>query len=170
MFLDLDLLITDNIDCFFTYKPGKICIIHNWIERRKNIFRRRPRIGNSSVFRFESGTCQHVVDQFNSEHEWALANFQPPQTYLTHCIKERMEFWPEDWVRSFKRHCRPIFPFNLVLTPRFPVGAKMIAFHGAPDPDAALEGYKGKRIHHSVRPVPWVAEHWQDKELKTPSR
>lgn len=160
MFLDLDLLVTDNIDCFFDYRPDKICIIHNWIERRKELFRGRPNIGNSSVFRFRSGESQHVVDQYNSERDWAIANFFPPQTYLTHCIKERMAFWPEDWVRSFKRHCRPIWPFNHLLTPQFPRGAKMIAFHGRPDPHSALEGYKGKRTHHSVKPTPWIAAHW----------
>lgn len=163
MFLDLDLLVTDNIDCFFDYRPDKICIIHNWIERRKEIFRGRPRIGNSSVFRFESGKCQHVIDQYNSERDWAIKTFFPPQTYLTHCIKERMVFWPEDWVRSFKRHCRPIWPMNHFLTPKFPAGAKMIAFHGHPDPHSALAGYKGKRTHHTVKPVPWIADHWRDE-------
>jgi hypothetical protein len=163
MFLDLDLLITDNIDCFFDYRLDNICIIHNWIERRKELFRGRPKIGNSSVFRFESGKSQHVVDQYNSERDHALANFHPPQTYLTHCIKERMEFWPEDWVRSFKRHCRPAWPLNHILTPKFPTGAKMLAFHGRPDPHSALEGYKGKRTHHSVKAVPWIADHWRDE-------
>jgi hypothetical protein len=163
MFLDLDLLVTGDIDCFFDHKPDKICIIHNWIERRKELLRGRPPIGNSSVFRFESGTCQHVVDQFNGEREYALANFHPPQTYLTHCIKERMAFWPEEWVRSFKRHCRPAWPLNHLLTPRFPKGARMLAFHGRPDPHTALEGYRGPRTHHSVKPVPWIADHWRDE-------
>ena len=163
MFLDLDLLITGPIDSFFEYKPDKICIIHNWIEWHKQLFRQRPRIGNSSVFRFESGTCQHVVDQYYSEHEWALANFHPPQTYLTHCIRERMAFWPEDWVRSFKRHCRPAFPLNLFLPPRYPSDARMIAFHGRPDPHMALEGYKGKRAHHTVKPTRWIADHWNEQ-------
>jgi hypothetical protein len=162
MFLDLDLLITGSIDCFFDYKPDNISIIHNWIEPHKLLFRKRPAVGNSSVFCFTSGTTQHVIEQYNSEHEWAIQTFFPPQTYLTHCIKERMVFWPEDWVRSFKRHCRPIFPLNHVLTPKFPKDARMLAFHGRPDPHSALEGYSGKRLHHSVKPTHWIADYWLD--------
>ena len=162
LFLDLDLLVTGNIDCFFSYEPDKIAIIHNWLTPWKTILRRRPEIGNSSVFRFNSGATQHVLDQYHSEREYALANFHPPQTYLTHCIRERMVFWPEDWVRSFKRHCRPLFPFNHFVAPRFPKEARMIAFHGKPDPHTALEGYRGKKPHHAVKPTIWVQDHWID--------
>jgi hypothetical protein len=39
----------------------------------------------------------------------------------------------------------------------------MLAFHGRPDPHSALEGYKGKRTHHSVKAVPWIADYWRDE-------
>ena len=42
LFLDVDVVIMDDIDCFFDYKPGENCIIHNWIEWHKTIFRKRP--------------------------------------------------------------------------------------------------------------------------------
>jgi hypothetical protein len=160
LFLDLDLLVLDSIDCFFDYEPDRIPIIHNWVEGYK-IFKGRPPIGNSSVFRFEAGQCGFVVKQYYSEKEWALSTFRPPQTYLTHCIRPKMVYWPEEWVRSFKRHSIPVLPLNHFLTPKIPPHTKILVFHGKPDPDEALRGYVGKRLHHRSLPAPWIAEHWR---------
>lgn len=161
LFLDLDIVITGPLDAFFTYAPQHIPIIHNWVGWQKTLLGRRPEVGNSSVFRFTANECSFVWDQFHREKEWALANFRPPQTYLTHCIRPRMVYWPEDWVRSFKRHCRPVFPLNLFVTPRLPAGCSIVAFHGRPNPDEVIPGYKGRKPHHHVRPTPWVAENWR---------
>lgn len=161
LFLDLDLIITGPLDPFFTYRPGSIPIIHNWAGWRKTMLRKRQEVGNSSVFRFEANQCGFVWDQFHREKEWALANFRPPQTYLTHCIRPRMTYWPESWVRSFKRHCRPVFPLNFFRTPRLPRACSIVVFHGRPNPDEVINGYRGGKIHHYVRPTPWVAEHWR---------
>ena len=55
LFLDVDVLVTGPLDKFFEYHPGDFCIIHNWVERRKALFH-RPKIGNSSCFRFDAGS------------------------------------------------------------------------------------------------------------------
>jgi hypothetical protein len=161
LFLDLDQVITGPLDDFFSFgEPDDIPIIHNWVPKHKKLFRPDPMIGNSSVFRFQLNRCAFVWDQFHQEKQWALDNFQPPQSYLTHCIRPRMKFWPDEWVRSFKRHCRPIFPLNLVLEPKLPKDARIIAFHGKPDPDEVIHGYKGAKLHHNTLPAPWVAHNW----------
>ena len=160
LFLDLDLIIMDNIDCFFDYMPGKRCIIHNWIQGHM-ILKKRPDIGNSSVFRWRAGTMQFAVDKFHSEKEWALANFSPPQAYLTYALGEK-HWWPESWVKSFKRHCIPAFPMNLAMNPRIPWDARILVFHGRPDPDEAIAGYRAKRLHRRTRPAPWIADYWRD--------
>lgn len=160
MFLDLDLLITGNIDCFFEYMPGKRCIIHNW-NLRHHIFRKRPDVGNSSVFRWRANTTQFIVDKFYAEADWAMANFKPPQTYLTYGLGEKY-WWPEEWAQSFKRHCIPLFPLNLMQTPKLPSDARMVVFHGLPDPDQALEGFKAKRIHRSCKATPWIEDFWDE--------
>jgi hypothetical protein len=162
LFLDLDIVVTGRLDDFFTFgAPEEIPIIHNWVPWRKTILRNAPEIGNSSVFRFQANGCRFVWDQFHREKDWALANFRPPQSYLTHCIRPRMRYWPAEWVRSFKRHCRPVFPLNWIVAPRLPNGARIIAFHGKPDPDEAAAGYRGTSIHHFSRPSPWIDEHWK---------
>lgn len=161
LFLDLDLVVLDSIDCFFDYQPGKNCIIHNWWERRKQLVRKRPDIGNSSIFRFEAGKSQYIADTFMREMHRAedRSIFVTEQHFLTYAMKERY-WWPEEWVRSFKFNCRPPFPLNLVLAPRKPKGARFLVFHGQPDPDDAVNGYEGKKIHHRVLPAPWVGDYW----------
>jgi len=163
LFLDLDLVILDDIDCLFDYQPGKNCIIHNWWERRKQIFRTRPEIGNSSIFRFEAGKSQYIYDTFLREMDRAQDRsiFQTEQAFLTYAMKERY-WWPEEWVRSFKFNVRPPFPLNLFVAPKKPKGAKFLVFHGKPDPPDAVHGVSTGKIHHRVLPAPWVEEYWKE--------
>ncbi len=162
LFLDLDVAIMDDIGCFFDYQLGKCCIIHNWVSAHKEIFRKRPHVGNSSVFRFEAGASQAVYDTFLAEIDRAqnLAIFNTEQAFLTYAMKE-VHWWPESWARSYKRHCRPVFPLNLVATPQPPAACKILVFHGRPDPDEAIRGFRGTRVHHHMRPCPWIADHWK---------
>lgn len=161
LFLDLDILITGSLDDFFRFEPGKIPIIRDWVTLRRKLFPKGLPVGNSSVFRFEANQCTFVYEQFLREKDWALSNFQPPQTYLTHCIRPQMVFWPKHWAISFKEHCRPIFPLNYLIEARKPIDARIVVFHGRPDPDEAAYGYRGKKIHHYVRPTHWVRDLWE---------
>lgn len=162
LFLDLDVVILGNLAGFFTYEPGKNCIIHNWVNPRKELIGRRPPVGNSSVFRFEAGRSNYIYKTFQREMAQAenLSVFNTEQAFLTHAMGE-VRWWPEAWTRSYKRHCRPAFPLNLFCTPKAPRDCRILVFHGRPDPDEAIRGYRGKRIHHHLRPAPWIAEHWR---------
>lgn len=166
LFLDLDLAVTGDMGCFFDYMPGKRCIIHNWVLRHQ-IFKKRPDVGNSSVFRWRANSTQFVIDKFRAERDWALARFHPPQTYLTYGLGEKY-WWPERWVRSFKRHAVPLFPLNLARAPRLPAGTRILVFHGRPDPDQALAGWRPRRIHRRCLPAPWIAEHWREARRDAP--
>lgn len=157
LFLDLDVIIVDNIDCFFELE-APFCIIHNWIERRKTIFRERPRIGNSSAFRFVIGEQVHVLDDFHANPQRAIDDFPTEQAYMSDTVTG-LTFWPESWCRSFKRNCVLPPPLNLVATPHIPSGAKIIVFHGHPNPDAAAAGVSGPLYKRSL-PAKWIDRHW----------
>lgn len=161
LFLDIDIIIKNDIDCFFDYKPGKNIIIHNWLEWRKTIFRKAPDVGNSSVFRFEAGKSQYICDQFLKEKDKAVdqAYFRTEQAFLTYAMRE-CYWWPNEWVQSFKRHCQRPFPLNYLLQPSLPREARILVFHGRPDPSQAREGYRDKKIHHYVKPTEWIAKYW----------
>ena len=160
LFLDLDLVIRSSLDRFFTYEPEKIPIIRNWFGGFKKLTGQQSLVGNSSIFRFLPNQHTFVYEQFLAEKEWALANFNPPQTYLTHCIRPKIAFFPEEWTASFKRHCRRSFPLNYVLSPIEPE-ASVVVFHGHPDPDEALAGYKGTKLHHFSKPASWIGRYWK---------
>jgi hypothetical protein len=161
LFLDLDVVIMDSIDCFFDHEPGKNCIIHNWVNPRKELIGRRPPVGNSSIFRFEAGKSNYIYETFVREMAQAedLSVFNTEQAFLTHAMR-KVHWWPEKWARSYKRHCRPAVPLNLLCTPKPPRGCRILVFHGRPDPDEAIRGYRGAKIHHHIKPAPWIADYW----------
>lgn len=162
LFLDLDVAIMDNIDCLFNFHPGEYCIIHNWVNRRKQLMGRRPAVGNSSVFRFEAGASNAVYRTFLDEIQRAEDTrvFNTEQAFMTYAMK-KVNWWPDEWVRSYKWNCRPVFPLNLLTTPQPPPRCRILVFHGRPDPDEAIRGFKGRKIHHHMKPAPWLAEHWK---------
>ncbi len=163
LFLDLDVAIMDDIDCFFDFQPGKNCIIHNWVNWRKGLLGRRPHVGNSSAFRFDAGPqSDYIYQTFLREIRRAedTSVFNTEQAFLTYAMKE-VVWWPDSWVKSYKWHCRSLFPFNLMIAPKPPQDCKILVFHGRPDPDEAINGYKGKTPRHSMRAAPWLAQHWK---------
>ncbi|HAV12158.1 MAG TPA: hypothetical protein DCX06_01505 [Opitutae bacterium] len=163
LFLDVDLVIMDTIDPFFDYEPGRFCIIHNWVNRRKQILGLRPDVGNSSVFRYDAGPVSDTIYQtFLKEMHRAedTSIFNTEQAFMTYAMKNPV-WWPESWVRSYKWNCRPKFPLNLFKTPQAPQDCKILVFHGKPDPEEALVGYKGKKPHHKMLPAKWILQHWK---------
>lgn len=163
LFLDVDIVIMDSMDSFFDYEPGRFCIIHNWVNLRKRMLGRRPAVGNSSVFRFDAGPASDMIYQtFLAEMERAedTSIFNTEQAFLTYAMKDPV-WWPDSWVRSYKWNCRPTFPMNLFKVPQAPEGCKILVFHGKPDPEEAVAGYKGKKPHHRVLAADWILEHWK---------
>lgn len=160
LFFDVDVVIMEDLDCFFDYKPGKNCIIHNWLPWRKTLFRGLPHIGNSSLFRYEAGRSGYVYDVFVREFQQANDHscYPTEQAFLTHAMEE-VYWWPDEWVLSFKRHCVPVFPLNLLRAPRKP-DTKVLVFHGLPDPDQATVGFNDGVLHHRTLPAPWIADYW----------
>lgn len=176
LFLDVDVLVCGPLDRFFDYAPGDFCIIYNWIERRKRIFRKVPEIGNSSCFRFDAGSdaANRVYEIFlrdkGRKDLWAKYLSFGSQKFQTRAMKEAgaVRWWPDSWVCSFKRQCIPPFPLNKFLVPRFRKGSSVIAFHGKPDITEVIEGYRAdgtlRTTHLTCLPTPWVKDLWQTGE------
>lgn len=165
LFMDIDQIVTGDLGRFFDYEPGRFCIIHNWIEWHKCIFRRRPDIGNSSCFRFEAGEkSAYVYEKWISELDRAQDQryFRTEQAYMTHAVGlENIRWWPESFVRSFKRSCTWPWPLNHFLAPRFNPDTSILCFHGHPSPEEAIAGYRGRHLNTWTKPCPWVGELWE---------
>lgn len=154
LFLDLDVVVTDSIEPLFEH-PGKFLIIHDWAKGSRDI-------GNSSVFRFEAGEHEDVIDRFEREHEVIRTQVRNEQEYLTRAVESTSEFgfWPAEWCVSFKYQCMAKFPMTFFRDPELPSQAKVVAFHGHPTPPEAIKGVTRKWTRW-VRPTKWVEENWQ---------
>ena len=151
--LDLDLIITGSLDDLFDY-PGEVMIIKDWIKKDGT--------GNSSVYRFEVGAHPEVLAEFEKSFEKIKKAHRNEQEYLSAALmaKGALKYWPDEWCRSFKRHCLQPFWFLVARETRVPDNARVIVFHGKPDPHEAIEGVSGK-WYRRFRPATWVADHWQ---------
>lgn len=155
LFLDLDVVIVDDITPFFKV-PGKFLIIHDW---------KRPwRVtGNSSVYRFQLGAHADVLAKFRAEAEAMRAQFRNEQAYLSDVLYKQgvLTYWDQSWCASYKYHCIPTWPSNYWRTPVIPEGARIVIFHGVVNPPDALAGHSAGNWRHA-RPARWIAEHWHE--------
>jgi hypothetical protein len=152
LFLDLDLIVVEPLLPLFTH-PGRLCIIENWSQAGQGI-------GNSSVFRFEAGDFQEVLERFESDVAGALRDHRNEQTYLSRVVPEKT-WWPAMWCRSFKRHALPRGPLRLIQTPKLPEDTKILVFHGDPKPADAAKGVWPDK-QRLIRPSPWILDYWRE--------
>ncbi len=162
LFLDLDVVVTGRLDEFFEYKQGKFCVIHNWTEPRK-------KTGNTSVFRFPVGKYPEILEMFKADMQGTFLRHRIEQRYISSYLEPKGEqvFWPKSWCRSFKEELLPSWPIRFFKSAELPEDARIVVFHGKPDPDEAAKGVwplgKGngwKRIYKSIKPSLWIDEHW----------
>lgn len=153
LFLDLDIVILQNIDCFFEL-PGEFCIIKEWSQSSHGL-------GNSSVYRFEAGAHANVYENLIANRSAVYKQYRHEQAYVTGTISQTtpLTYWPEEWCRSFKRHCLPSWPLNWVRSPSIPDDVKILIFHGDPKPEDAIIGSRYKL--HRIRATPSLADHWR---------
>ena len=151
LFLDLDVVIIDNIDCLFAH-PGEFCIIENWTQPGRGI-------GNSSVYRYRAGAHQEVFERFRADPGAAIRDHPNSQTFLSRAVPE-LTFWPAPWCRSFKHDCLPGRLVRRLRPAAIPAGARIIVFHGQPKPPDAARGVWPEPCK-GLRPAPWIADHWR---------
>lgn len=153
LFLDLDIVIVGKIDEFFTH-PHEFLIAHD----KKNANKIE---GNSSVFRFQIGQFPQILDYFEQNSDIVKNEVRHEQAYLTREIHKlgKLNYWPDEWVPSFKYKCCPSWFRSWFEAPYIPAGAKIIIFHGLPNPPEAVIGLSGKWYRH-IKPSPWIKEAW----------
>jgi hypothetical protein len=150
LFLDLDLIIFNNIDKLFMFKPDNFCSIRDF-NRSLNI--RWERI-NSSVFKFQSKKYKHVFDNFINDSQTHIRKFHGDQDFMFKHINDNV-FWPDEWIQSYKWEMRSRTEltkidgkrnFKTIGTPVIKHDTKIAVFHGEPNPQDCKD--------------PWVIQHW----------
>jgi hypothetical protein len=161
LFLDLDVVIMSNIDSFFSYSK-KLSIIENWYQPGRLV-------GQASVICYDSGQVEFLLQHYLDDPIKVLKEYRTEQAYITGFLgKEGLDYFPPGWCISFKKHCMPsgIARFFSAKV-RKPTAAKIVVFHGRPNPPDAIKGQWGKALpwykkwYKRVKPSPWIAEHWR---------
>ena len=157
LFLDLDLIITGNLDPFFDYEPGRYCVAENWTQIGKGI-------GNTSCYRFPVEKHAYLYDNLQAGSQAKIDEHRISQVYISREIED-MVFWPRLWCASFKHTLMPKWPLNFFQSPKLPAQTRIVAFTGKPDPDEAARGQWPakwyKKTYKHVRPTAWINEHWK---------
>ena len=167
LFLDLDLVILDSIDDFFTH-PGRFLIVREWKDQHLGY-------GNSSVVRYLIGDQSAVLDRFYATPaDEIIHRFASKEQNFLSKAAEGVAFWPEGWCVPFSLAC---LPRNRVIrffsTPKRPAGGKILVFFGSITPETAMTGTHaaGKRVGQGLRfrptrrrfkPADWVGELWRE--------
>ena len=104
LFLDLDIIIFNNIDKLFTYKTNEFCIIRDfnrYIIRDYNKF-------NSSIFRLNNFNRTHsnVYQEFIKDPKVPMSRFHGDQDWIRFCIQKNYNYWPDEWIQSYKWEMR----------------------------------------------------------------
>lgn len=137
LFLDLDVIIFDNIDKLFSYETDKFCIIKDYYLKRKG-----KEGMNSSCFRFKSGTNSHVYTDFKKNSQSIMKRLAGDQDWIQEVITENFSYWETDWVMSYKwemcneKNIKKVTEnkYSVKEDPRTPEGSCVAVFHGNPNP------------------------------------
>lgn len=161
VFLDLDVVITKNIDKLLQYSPNDFVIIKDL---------QKGKIYNSSVFKFRLSSQTHVWDSFMQDQSAIMARMHGDQDWISEVITDA-SLWPEGSVVSFKKECnaRAKRSYGLIGSwlrgfgflqakgeALLPEDACIVYFHGKPDPDDVAFSAFGMWKH-----APWIGEQWK---------
>ncbi|MSO13938.1 hypothetical protein [Rickettsiales endosymbiont of Trichoplax sp. H2] len=163
LFIDLDMLILNNIDDFFLYEQGKLCVTENYYNDKWI---------SSCVMRVTIGSNPKIWSDFweNSDEICERLKKRGDQAYIKEAA-ENYVFWPNNWVLYYKNHCKyRLLPINLGLPTKVlsyiskianlyanePVDGKILAFQGKPNIHEIAEYPISK-----YRAAPWIKKYWK---------
>jgi hypothetical protein len=179
LFLDLDSVIVDSIDCYFEYgNEDDVITAKNWV---------KPWLSGAqtSVFRFKIGSHPYMLEDLQEDPQLCV-KYQFEQNYVTHHLRGVHKFWPSSWTKHFRMHCLGLWPIRYLRPPKKPHKCKIVTFPGRPNPPDAIVGrwsykrvyrspadhikwafsHKGwkeinKHLHRYVQPCKWVEDNWR---------
>jgi len=145
LYMDLDVVITDNIDCFYEYQPELEFV-------GMNDFNPLTKLWNSSVMRFQqSKVSQQVWKRFMENRKEWLRRFPGDQNLISHLLKDgraTVSSFPDSWTQSYKWYDRKGNRYSRQdMTFEHNGESLVTVFHGQPNP------------HESDKM--WIKKHWK---------
>lgn len=181
LFLDLDVIITGNLDPFFTYGDPDDTILG------RNPNTPLERLGQTSVYRMRVGKLKPLQDIFRADPQGVADKYKYEQRFVTRNAPGGVKFWPRGWLAHFRMHSVPPFPLNYLREPKVPTNSRIVIFAGNLNPPDAIAGrwhegdrhrppldhlratFSGKRkeslsrhLRHYLLPATWVRDLWRE--------
>lgn len=137
LYFDLDMVIVKNIDHFIKYEPNHFVGLQDFAK----IFRRNWVKLGSAVMKWPAKTQTHLWTDFEKDRKKIIQRFRGDQDWFWHSARERLYFFPEKWIQSYKWQIRDRsdlqktktgLQFSSVKNPAIPVDTSVLAFHGTP--------------------------------------
>jgi len=160
LYIDLDTLITGNIDEIVLHNKGFICLRDLFLARMnpkyKDKFGFAKDAVGSGVLSWEAGTHTQIWETFIKNPQKAIKSLHPhgDQKWIQKVDPTRT-YWQDIFpgqIVSFKIHCRQHLPKN----------ARIVCYHGKPSiPESIntttnVQGYR-------IPPTKWVKDYWYDE-------
>lgn len=153
LFIDLDVVIFKNIDRLFQHSPGTFMVCRDF----NRCFQPNWQKMNSSVVRWNTGQHPQLYNNFIKDPITISKRFHGDQDWLFDQVKKHFEFWPDEWIQSYKWEMRgnPKLVrqktgqknFTAPGEPKIKSDTVVAVFHGDPNPKECVD--------------PWCQTHWK---------
>lgn len=155
LYIDLDVVISGNIDKLFTYQPNHWCTIRDFTRAMRPKWEKY----NSSVVRFRTGELHNVWEEFDRDKLNIQKRLHGDQDWLWEATQgKRAMLYPDSWVLSWKWEVRKSKEFapggvkghkqlKTIENVKPRVECCICVFHGDPQPHYCLD--------------PWVVDNWR---------
>ncbi len=139
LFMDLDIVIVNNIDHFWMHSPSRFCIIRDFTRAMAPSWQKF----NSSIFRLQSRTMPFVWENLVN-NIGITKRLHGDQDWLFNEITEGFDFWPDEWCQSYKWEIRDRSEivgtgrdrkFNQIKDTTVNPNTSILVFHGDPKPE-----------------------------------
>lgn len=168
LYLDLDLVIVDNLAPFFDLSGQHFIIRDDDLFRTKPLRRMNPArdrflsiVGNSSVFRYEISAHAYILDAYLADPGAANAAYKISQQFQSAqlALHDHLNYWPRGWCVSFKNACVPRHLMSYLREPKPPPDARIVVFAGQPKMSEVLRG-GGNKWYRRIGDVDWLRQAW----------
>jgi len=154
LYIDLDVVISGNIDKLFEYKTDNWCTVRDFTRAMRPAWQKY----NSSVVRFNTGQLDNVWTRYrDNKKEVERKNFGDQDWLWVATENNRAELFPDDWIQSWKWEVRK----SRDLTPGARGKRKFTSIEDViPNSECCICVFHGDPNPHNCED-PWVVRNWQ---------
>ena len=154
LYLDLDVVISSDVEKIWNFHPAKLCVLRDFIRTVRPSWNRI----NSSVLKFQCGKYDFIWNQFINNSADYMRKYHGDQDYLYETARNISQFFPDDWIKSWKWEIRKNKHVNITA----PKGTRKFLNTETvePDPECCIQVFHGDPNPH-ICEDPFILRHWK---------